>query len=178
MRKYYDLNNEKKIAFFIGVSEKSITYLRNEHQVELARNAIECCWEWFINRKYDGEFLYELLDNEENGITIISDMVDDAAESAIWNCLIDTVAFVSRQAYDEEGNKYYPEPISLVDDNLAEHLLKCYYTVFPYCEFIDMLLDFLLSVDTYNFLEWKNRISKAIPHKDCAADTPANFSAD
>ena len=119
MRKYYDLSNEKKTAFFIGVSEKSITFLKNEHQAELARNAVECCREWLINRKYDGEFLYELLDNEETGITIISDMTDDTVESAIWNCLIDTVAFVSRQAYDGEGAKYFPEPIELVDGNLG-----------------------------------------------------------
>lgn len=158
MRKYYDLSNEKKTAFFIGVSEKGITFLKNEHRAELARNAVECCWEWLINRKYDGEFLYELLDNEETGVTIISDMTDDTVESAIWNCLIDTIAFVSRQAYDGEGAKYFPEPIELVDDNLGEHLLKCYYTVFADGEYIDMLLDFLLSVDTDNILEWKNRI--------------------
>lgn len=158
MQKYYDLSNEKKTAFFIGVSEKSITFLKNEHQAELAGNAIECCWEWLINRKYDGEFLYELLDNEENGITIISEMTDDTVESAIWNCLIDTIAFVSRQAYDGEGAEFFPEPIELVDDNLGEHLLKCYYIVFADGEYIDMLLDFLLSVDTDNILEWKNRI--------------------
>lgn len=159
MQKYYDLSNEKKTAFFIGVSEKSVTFLKNEHQAELARNAVECCWEWLINRKYNGEFFYELLDNEENGITIISEMTDDTVELAIWNCLIDTIAFVSRQAYDGEGAEYFPEPIELVDDNLVEHLLKCYYTVFAGGEYIDMLLDFLLSVDTDNILEWKNRIS-------------------
>lgn len=158
MQKYYDLSNEKKAAFFIGVSEKCIAFLKNEHQAELARNAVKCCWEWLINRKYDGEFLYSLLDNEENGITIISDMTDDTVESAIWNCLINTIAFISRQAYDEEGAEYFPEPIELVDDNLGEHLLKCYYTVFADGEYIDMLLDYLLSVDPDNILEWKNRL--------------------
>lgn len=158
MQKYYDLSNEKKTAFFIGVSEKCITFLKNERQAEIARNALECCWEWLINRKYDGEFLYELLDNEENGITIISDMTEDTAESAIWNCLIDTIAFVSRQAYDGEGAEYFPEPIELVDGNLGEHLLKCYDTVFADGEYIDMLLDFLLSADTDNIIELKNRI--------------------
>ncbi len=150
MRKYYALGNEKKTAFFIMVSEKSTAFLKNKHQAETAKNALECCREWLVNRKYDGGFLYGLLDNEENGITIISEMTDDTAESAIWNCLIDTIAYVSRQAYDVEGAEYFPEPIELVDDNLAEHLLKCYYTVFADGEYIDTLLDCLLSDDTDN----------------------------
>lgn len=158
MQKYYNLSNEKKTAFFIGVSEKSIKFLKNEHQVELAENAVECCWEWLINRKFGGEFLYGLLDDEETGITIVSDMTDDTAESAIWNCLIDTIAFVSRQAYEGEGAEYFPEPIELVDDNLGEHLLKCYYSVCADGEYIDRLLDFLLSVDTDNVSEWKIRL--------------------
>lgn len=135
------------------VSEKSIAFLKNKCHAEIAKNAIECCWAWFIRRKYDGEFLYGLLDDEENGITIIAETSDDTAKSAIWNCLIDTIAYVSRQAYNDEGAKYFPEPIEQVDDNLAEHLIKC-YTAFADGDYIDTLLDFLLSVDEDNITEW------------------------
>ena len=48
---------------------------------------------------------------------------------ALWNCIIDSFAFICRKAYEEQGAKYYPEPIELVDDTTLIHLvnsfLKC-----------------------------------------------------
>lgn len=43
-----------------------------------------------------GDVLYELLDNEENGITIIQEMSDNETDVEAWNCIIDAVAYTSR----------------------------------------------------------------------------------
>ncbi|MEH7229141.1 Imm6 family immunity protein [Bacillus safensis] len=44
--------------------------------------------------------LYELLDNEENGITIIQEMSDIETDILAWNCIIDAVAYTSRKAFE------------------------------------------------------------------------------
>jgi len=162
MKKFFDLNTEKKLAFYIGVSEKCITLEENEYKYEVIKNALDYCWEWLINQKYDGEFFYELLDNEENGITVISEMIDNEIENAIFNCVIDTIAFTSRVAFDKNNAKYYPEPIALVDDELVYHLLKCFNICFYKNDFVDDLLDCLMYVGNNNYLEWKNEIQNMI----------------
>ena len=162
MEKFFYLNTEKKLAFYIGVSEKCITLEENEYKYEVIKNALDYCWEWLINQKYDGEFFYELLDNEEDGITVISEMNDNEIENAIFNCVIDTVAFTSRVAFDKNNAKYYPEPIALVDDELVNHLLKCLDICFYKDDFVGDLLDYLVSVKADNYLEWKNQIKNMI----------------
>lgn len=162
MKKFFDLNTERKLAFYIGVSEKCITLEEDEYKYEVIKNALDYCWEWLINQKYDGEFFYELLDNEENGITVISEMIDNEIENAIFNCVIDTIAFTSRVAFDKNNAKYYPEPIALVDDELVYHLLKCFNICFYKNDFVDDLLDCLMYVENNNYLEWKNEIQNMI----------------
>lgn len=80
-------------------------------------------------------------------------MIDNEIENAIFNCVIDTVAFTSRVAFDKNNAKYYPEPIALVDDELVDHLLKCFNICFYKNDFVDELLDCLMSVKDNNYLE-------------------------
>lgn len=73
-----------------------------------------------------GENLYKLLDNEENGITIMQEMSDNETGIITWNCVIDAVAYTSKKAFESEGVKYYPEPIALADDTLVDHFISCF----------------------------------------------------
>lgn len=77
-------------------------------------------------QKNIGDSLYDLLDNEENGITIIQEISDNETDIMAWNCIIDAVAYTSRKVLEREGIKYYPEPIALVDDTLVEHFIDCF----------------------------------------------------
>lgn len=51
-------------------------------------------------------------------------MEEDEHCISAWDCIIDAIAYVSRAAYEKEGEKYLPEPIELVDDNIFIHMKK------------------------------------------------------
>ncbi|MCY8371622.1 Imm6 family immunity protein [Bacillus haynesii] len=139
------LTEDCKVIFFLGLSEKvSSVFSRKEDQV-FAQEALDKCWEWIKDKNNIGDILYDLLDNEENGITIIQEMSDNEIDVAAWNCMIDAVAYTSRKAFEREGVKYYPEPIALVDDALVEHFIDCFEKCIEdsdsYIQRINSLLD-------------------------------------
>lgn len=136
---------DSKVIFFLGLSEKvSSVFSRKEDQM-FAREALDKCWEWIKDKNNIGDILYNLLDNEENGITIIQEMSDNEIDVAAWNCMIEAVAYTSRKAFEREGVKYYPEPIALVDDTLVDHFIDCFEKCIEdadnYIQRINSLLD-------------------------------------
>ncbi|MFC1287362.1 Imm6 family immunity protein [Bacillus paralicheniformis] len=136
---------DSKVIFFLGLSEKvSSVFSRKEDRI-FAKEALEKCWEWIKDKNNMGDILYDLLDNEENGITIIQEMSDNEIAVAAWNCMIDAVAYTSRKAFEREGVKYYPEPITLVDDTLVDHFIDCFEKCIEdadnYIQRINSLLD-------------------------------------
>ena len=66
--------------------------------------------EWVKNKEEIGYELYDLLDGEENGVTIIQEMSENEKDIAAWNCTIDTVAYTNRKALEKEGVEFFPEP--------------------------------------------------------------------
>ncbi|MGM0805629.1 MAG: Imm6 family immunity protein [Bacillota bacterium] len=128
IKKFYNLSDDGKVLFFLGLSERVVSELTLKEDQKLAQNALYTCWEWLEYKNISGDLLYDLLDNEGMSITISLEMADNEAEIMAWNCIIDAVAFTSRKAFEKEGDKYYPEPISLVDDTLVEHFMKCFNT--------------------------------------------------
>ena len=63
-------------------------------------------------------------DNEENRFTLFQEMEEDEKKISAWDCIIDAVAYVSRAAYENEGIKYLPETIEIVDDNIFTHMVQ------------------------------------------------------
>jgi hypothetical protein len=118
------LSGDYKVTFFLGLSQKVVSrFLQNKDKVT-AQNALDFCWKWLQSKECDGEYLYNLLDDEDCGITLIQEMSEN--DKVAWNCIIDAVAYTSRKAYETEGAKYFPEPIELVDDTLVEHFINCF----------------------------------------------------
>ncbi|TRZ39535.1 hypothetical protein CEQ21_00755 [Niallia circulans] len=118
------LTDEEKVLFFILLSKEILNDFSQLEDRQLAQNAISKSLEWVKNEEEIGYELYDLLDDEENGITIIQEMSDNEKDIAAWNCIIDTVAYTSRKAMEKEGVEYFPEPIALVDDSLVEHFIS------------------------------------------------------
>ena len=104
MNKFLELRTERKVIFFIGVAKRCLTLINDSKQACIAADALECCWKQLITKKYDGEILYDYLDNEENGLTVFSEMTDDVKEVFALNCIIDAVAFASKFAFDSHEN--------------------------------------------------------------------------
>ncbi|WP_413365229.1 Imm6 family immunity protein [Lysinibacillus sp. 3P01SB] len=118
--------DDNKVLFLLGLSEKVLSVFSQTEDRSAAQYVIEQCWEWLEEKDNRGGTLYDLLDNEENGITIIQEMAADEVEATAWNCIIDAAAYTSRKAFDREGAMYYPEPIALVDDTLVNHFIECF----------------------------------------------------
>ncbi|MGG0738777.1 Imm6 family immunity protein [Niallia taxi] len=121
--KFSILSDEGKVLFFILLSKEILSDFSQNEVRQLAQNALSKCLQWVKNKEVIGYELYNLLDDEENGITIIQELSENEKEIAAWNCIIDTVAYTSRKAMEKEGVEYFPEPIALVDDTLLEHFL-------------------------------------------------------
>lgn len=118
------LTDEGKVLFFILLSKEILSDFSQIEDRQLAQNALSKSLEWVKNKEEIGYELYNLLDDEENGITIIQEMSENENDIAAWNCIIDTVAYTSRKAMEKEGVEYFPEPIALVDDTLVEHFIS------------------------------------------------------
>lgn len=118
------LTDEGKVLFFILLSKEILSDFSQVEDRQLAQNALSKSLEWVKNKEEIGYELYDLLDDEENGITIIQEMSENKKDIAAWNCIIDTVAYTSRKAMEMEGVEYFPEPIALVDDTLVEHFIS------------------------------------------------------
>ena len=130
MNDFMSLRDDKKTAFLLELSMKTVSLLHKVKHKTIAEKTIEYCRKWLYNGSPDGDFLYELLINEQDGITIFAENTEDISEQAAWNCIIDAVAFTSRKAYESENVKWYPEPIELVSDELIYHFMKFTISVF------------------------------------------------
>jgi hypothetical protein len=118
--------DDGKVIFFLGLSEIALLVLSQKEDQKIALKVIDKCWAWLTYKENIGDILYNLLDDEENGLTIIEEMSDNKLDKIVWNCIIDSVAYTSRKAFEREGVKYYPEPIALVDDTLVNHYINCF----------------------------------------------------
>ncbi|MCA4153672.1 Imm6 family immunity protein [Priestia megaterium] len=156
---FNSLTEHDKVIFFLALSEKVVPVLsRTEDQI-LARKVICKCWEWLKDKENSGDTLYELLDHEGNGITIIQEMSDNKTDVIVWDCIIDAVAYTSRKAFEREGVEYYPEPIALVNDTLVEHFIdgfeRCIENADSYIERLTSLLNDDTNRKTVNDLRTK-----------------------
>lgn len=160
MDNFIGLSDNKKTAFLLGLSMKTVSLLCESEQKNISEKTIDYCWEWLCHGSYNGDFLYELLVNEQDGITIFAENTEDISEQAIFNCIIYAVAFTSRKAYESENVKWYPEPIELVSDELIYHFMECYHVCFPNDKSIKNITEYLNSSE--NKSEWKNYFEKII----------------
>lgn len=115
-------DQRQKCIFALKIGERASLYFKEENVIDLIKEALEIACGWIQSGNNVGEILYNYLDNEENGFTIFQETEEDEIIINAWNCIIDAIAYVSRAAYEREGEKYMPEPIEMVDDNVLEHM--------------------------------------------------------
>ncbi len=118
------LNQKSKSIFAVRLAEEAALYLQESTVKSLVKEALEAAWKWIDTGETAGETLYNFLDNEENGFTLFQEMEEDEKEISVWDCIIDAIAYISRAAYEKEGEKYLPEPIEMVDDNIFTHMIQ------------------------------------------------------
>jgi hypothetical protein len=81
------------------------------------------CWDWVEDKKYSGDEFYDMLDNEDGGVTNYEQFTDDPQQLAIWFCGLYAIAYTIWQAYQHENQKYVPQPIEIVDDSVIDEFM-------------------------------------------------------
>ena len=119
------MSEQNRIEFMIFIAKRAMSYLETDHFYDLLKKSIEACEGWYETKKHTGDYFYEILDNEENGLAMLQDEQEEDDIIELWNCIINTVAFIARKAYECEGTKYYPEPILMVSDALIAQSMSC-----------------------------------------------------
>lgn len=121
MKWYEKVNIDAKAAYFLALSEKVLDKLTEFDWFPTARKSMDLCWEWIEEKKYSGLDMYIEIDDEDEGLFVVTTLIDpfsgnSQAESAFW-CVLDAVSYTIRRAYiyDEEENKV-PQPIEPVND--------------------------------------------------------------
>ena len=118
------LNKKNKCVFAIKLAERATRYIDDSEAVSLISNAIEIALVFVQTENGNGEILYDFLDNESNGFTIFQEMESDERKRNAWDCIIDAIAYVTKEMYLANGEKYFPEPIEMVDDAIFTHMIN------------------------------------------------------
>ncbi len=116
------LRKKDKCVFAVKMAERASRYFEDAKTASLIDNAIEIASAYIRTEKGDGELLYNFLDNENDGFTVLQEMEADEKTKDAWDCIIDAIAYVAKEAYLANGEKYFPEPIEMVDDTVFAHM--------------------------------------------------------
>ena len=121
-----EAKEERKCRFCLTVAEKAKEYIEDEDAKTLIEKALGKCREWLDGGRDVAEELYDCLDDEVNSLTVLQERETDKAVSEAWNAVIDAVAFICRNAYEESGAEFFPEPIESVDDGAVDNMVESF----------------------------------------------------
>lgn len=118
--------NIQQSALFAIIAENALKLSKNEKAHNASRNALDKCWEWIESQKVSGDDLYSLVDSgEEYDLVDIQVNIDSTVEVDILNCVINTILYICRNAYDC-ANEYLPQAIENVNESLYEETKKIF----------------------------------------------------
>ena len=130
MEEYYSFTQSQKARFAYKTLQFICVNIESKRIKKILEHAIQLCDDFYTKNSNVADELYETLDNEEDGFTIIQECEENEDIQLILDCIIDSIAIITKEAYDNIGQKYYPEPIELVTQETFIHLLnslqKCY----------------------------------------------------
>ena len=119
------MNKNEKINRCIEIIVNIKTKLDRD-AIHYIDEALKLYYQWENNHIDISDELYSYLDDEEHGFTIFQEAEENKYLINVWNCIIDAFAYICRAVYDDNGAKYYPEPIELVDEETFLRLLEEY----------------------------------------------------
>lgn len=124
------MSGDKQVAFLLGISEVILKSFESNRYYNDIRRALDTCWKWLETKEVSGEEIYFLLDDgtEFGGLFIKMQMDSEIEDESKWDCIIDSISYVSRLAFFNMNEEYLPEPIENIDDEIVIHFLECYQT--------------------------------------------------
>ena len=120
--KLTDLSKTQKYNLCIKLVSSLMEYL-NDDEASFVSEALNLCRSWYKDPGLDiAVDLYRYLDDEYQSLSLYEEVEEDIKKNALWNCIIDSVAYICRGAFEAQGAKYFPEAIELVDDDIFNHM--------------------------------------------------------
>jgi hypothetical protein len=147
------LDANEKVGFFLGMSELIIHNMDGNDYIDKIREALDLCWIWHETKRPTGDEIYSLLDDgtEFGGLFIYMQLDKSEKNEIIWDAIIDAVSYVNHEAFIFKNEKYVPEPIENVDDDIIEHFYNCCKVIHPdYETAMEKLVDYLKNNKTFN----------------------------
>ncbi len=106
---------------------------------------IEKCWDWIRSKNVDADQLYYYLENlDENDIMTYMQLEANEDNEAVWICIANTLAYITRDAYLYSDDTYMPETIECVDDETVENFLLNFHEIYRDSDVSDRLLDYMV----------------------------------
>ena len=137
--RFEDLSSERKLLLFIVFGKKAIDYLKDNDERLLAGEVLEKCIEFYDNKTCIGDELYDYIDSAtEYDITDRQADAEDIQEIQAWDCIIDSVAYTCRYAYESE-NKVLPQAIEIATDDFYLHLREAFISIYKNTEKVELV---------------------------------------
>ena len=124
MEEYYSFTQSQKARFAYKTLQFICVNIESMRIKKILENAIQLCDDFYTKNSNVADELYETLDNEEDGFTIIQECEENEDIQLILDCIIDSIAIITKEAYDNIGQKYYQENIELVKQEKFINLLN------------------------------------------------------
>lgn len=135
-----ELQDEYKVVLSLELAQQMISKLSKLEDRELAQKVLSCCWDWVENKNIEASNIYELLDDEFNGLVLVQQMCELEDDVDVWNCIIYAVAYTSRIAYEYEGAKYFPQAIEGRSINLFNDFMDMFNIACGNSEVMDKII--------------------------------------
>ena len=116
----------QKLHHCLRIIENIKKQIGAEEAARYVEKAIDLTRQWLNDKSDVSQKLYDLLDDEECSFTLYQESEKDEYLFDVCNCIIDSVAYICRKIYEEQGADYFPEPIELVDEDTYSRLLAGY----------------------------------------------------
>ncbi|YCA42257.1 Imm6 family immunity protein [Bacillus sp. JZ8] len=129
---FLTLSPRNQVACLVLLSEKVVDRLRGIEGYPEAKRALRRCADWSKVQREKGDDLYSLLEDgsDESGLFNYTGYIDMEEETEqVWDCVVSTVAYTAYWAYAYEGQKYVPQTLESIDEELIEHFLASFYAL-------------------------------------------------
>ena len=110
------------VLFALNALKEILKYCPDTIVSQSLRRCMELSERLIYNNENVADELYEYLDNEEYGFSVMQENENDNMMIVLLDCIIDSIGIITRYAYDSINQKYYPEPIELVSKDTYKHL--------------------------------------------------------
>lgn len=139
--RFEKLSDDEKCACLIALCESILPKLAGSGGAKFASDVLEKCHQWLKSRNVEADYLYSLLESE-NDICVFQflDGEKDAEKENVFQCLSTALSYIILLAYRFENQVYYPEPIECVDSETVEYLFCHFQRLCPNSDLLEKLL--------------------------------------